>query len=86
MQVEYPFRSYNLFQYVYVLSFHSRARSDKRFREAFAALQSKTVDQQIVVERVVSKLAGLAFCRKGKPSILATKRYQEIIANLETEA
>jgi len=83
MKVEYPFRNYNLFQYVYVLSFYSRARGDKRFLEAFAALQSQTVDGQIVVERVVPKLAGLAFCKKGQPSILATKRYQEIIANLE---
>ncbi len=83
IQVEYPFRNYNLFQYVYVLSFYNRARCDKRFLEALAALQSKTVDGQIVVERVVPKLAGLAFCKKGQPSILATKRYQEIIANLE---
>ena len=86
MQVEYPFRNYNLFQYVYVLSFYSRARSDKRFLEALAALQSKTVEGQIVVERVVPKLAGLNFCKKGRPSILATKRYQEIIANLERKA
>jgi len=84
MQVEYPFRNYNLFQYVYVLSFYNRARVDKRFREAFEALRSKTVDGQIVVERVVPKLASLAFCKKGKPSILATKRYQEIIRNLQT--
>ncbi len=83
MQVEYPFRTYNLFQYIHVLSFYSQARSDKRFLEAFASLQSKTVNEQIVVERVVPKLAGLAFCKKGQPSLLATKRYQEILGNLE---
>ena len=63
MQVEYPFRGYNLFHYVYVL-------------------QSKLLDGQIVVERVVPKLAKLSFCEKGKPSALATQRYQEILMNI----
>lgn len=83
MQIEYPFRNYNLFQYVYVLSFYKRAKEDSRFLEAFEALKSKTVDGQVVVERVVPKLAKLSFCRKGAPSILATKRYHEILENLE---
>lgn len=82
MQVEYPFGSYNLFVYVYVLSFYARARLDERFREALATLQSKLRDGQIVVERVNPRLAGLAFCRKGQPSQLATQRYQEILRNL----
>lgn len=64
MQVEYPFRNYNLFEYVYVLSFYDRARKDRRFLEAFRALEAKTADGQIVVERVVPKLAGLSFCKK----------------------
>jgi hypothetical protein len=83
MQVEYPFRNYNLFVYVYVLSFYKQARADKRFLEALEALKSKTVDGQIVVERVVPKLAGLSFCKKGKTSALATKRYNEIARNLQ---
>lgn len=82
MQVEYPFRSYNLFAYVYILSFYDGAKKDKRFLEAFDALKSKTVDGQIVVERIVPKLAGLSFCEKGKTSASATKRYHEIIQNL----
>lgn len=82
MQVEYPFRNYNLFVYLYVLSFYERAKEDKRFLEALAALQSKLVDGQIVVERVVPKLAGLSFCKKGKPSALATVRYQKMLRNL----
>lgn len=82
MQVEYPFRNYNLFVYVYVLSFYNRAKRDKRFLEALEALQSKLVDGQIVVERVVPKLAGFSFCKKGKPSSLATMRYHEIMNNL----
>jgi len=83
MQIEYPFRNYNLFLYVYVLSFYQRARQDVRFLEALVALKSKLVDGQIVVERVVPKLAGLSFCKKDSPSELATRRYHEIIHNLE---
>lgn len=82
MQVEYPFRNYNLFIYVYVLSFYDRAKEDKRFLEALEALKTKLVDGQIVVERVVPKLTNLSFCKKGKPSTLATNRYYEIINNL----
>ncbi|MDR2145603.1 MAG: hypothetical protein LBE91_03975, partial [Tannerella sp.] len=75
MQVEYPFGNYNLFQYVYVLSFYDRAKEDKRFLEALDALRSKLVNGNIIVERVVPKLAKLEFCRKGAPSELATLRY-----------
>ena len=82
MQVEFPFRNYNLFVYVYVLSFYNRAKEDKRFLEALEALKLKMVDGQIIVERVVTKLAGLSFCKKGKPSELATMRYNEITKNL----
>lgn len=83
MQVEYPFRTYNLFVYVYVLSFYNQAKKDKRFLEAFGALASKVVDGLIVVERGAPKLVGLSFCKKGKPSELATRRYHEILKNLE---
>ncbi|KUG02815.1 hypothetical protein ASZ90_019809 [hydrocarbon metagenome] len=82
MQTEYPFRTYNLFVYVYVLSFYNRAKCDRRFLEALKALESKMVDGQIVVERVNQKLAKLAFCKKGQPSALGTKRYHEILKNL----
>ncbi|GGG06811.1 hypothetical protein [Paenibacillus aceti] len=50
--------------------------------EALEALESKLVDGQIVVERVVPKLAKLFFCKKGQPSSLATMRYREILKNL----
>jgi hypothetical protein len=82
MQCEYPFANYNLFIYVYVLSFYGRARSDPRFLEALAVLQSKLSGGKIVVERVNRKLAGLSFCKKDEPSDLATARYQEILENL----
>ncbi len=83
MQVEYPFRNYNLFVYVYVLSFYNRAKEDKRFLEALKTLESKMVDGQIAVERIAPKLAGLSFCKKGKTSALATIRYHEILRNLQ---
>ncbi|WP_255944814.1 hypothetical protein [Brucepastera parasyntrophica] len=82
MQIEYPFRNYNLFVYTYVLSFYNRAKKDKRFLEALKILQSKLVNGQIVVERVVPKMADFSFCRKGEPSVLATKRYHEILENI----
>jgi hypothetical protein len=83
MQTEYPFGNYNLFIYVYVLSYYNRAKEDKRFLEALNCLESKIVDGKIVVERVNRKLSGLSFCKKGEPSELATKRYHEILKNLE---
>lgn len=82
MQVEYPFRNYNLFIYVYVLSFYKRARENSRFLEAFKTLEAKLVNGKIVVERIVPKLAKLSFCKKGEPSELATMRYREILGNL----
>lgn len=85
MQVEYPFRNYNLFVYVYILSYYKRAIKDQRFLEALKALESKMVNNQIIVERVVPKLAKLNFCKKGQPSELATKRYEEILKNLGSE-
>lgn len=82
MQLEYPFRDYNLFFYLYVLSFYDRAKDDPRFLEAFTALEEKLVDGQVVVERVNRKLSGLSFCKKGEVSELGTKRYREIVHNL----
>lgn len=84
MQVEYPFRNYNLFPYVHTLSFYGRARRDTRFQEALAALESRLTDGQVTVQRVVPKLAKLEFCKKGAVSEPATRRYQEIPRNLKT--
>jgi hypothetical protein len=83
MQTEYPFATYNLFPYVYVLSFYHSARKDARFLDALKTLESKLSDGMVVVERVNKKLAGFSFCEKGKPSELATKRYHEILKNLD---
>jgi len=85
MQVAYPFSTYNLFFYVYVLSFYGGAKRDPRFLEALRALQSNLSDGRVVVERPNPKLAALEFCKKGRPSDLATGRYREILKNLETD-
>lgn len=83
MQAEFPFLRYNLFHYVYVLSFYDRARGDRRFQEALDVLQSKLDARgRIVVEHPNRKLAGLSFCAAGRPSALATARYREIVRNL----
>ena len=82
MKVEYPFFRYNLFFYVYVLSFYAEARKDKRFRETLGSLESRLVDGQIVVENPKRQLARFALCKKGQPNALATKRYREIVKNL----
>ena len=82
MQVEYPFSTYNLFNYVYVLSFYNHAKSDERFLDALNALESKTKEGKIVAMRVNRKLSGLKFCEKNKDSALGTKRYLEIKNNI----
>jgi hypothetical protein len=43
LQVEYPFRTYNLFFWVYVLSFSPRARADPRFAEALATRRYREI-------------------------------------------
>ena len=79
LQVAFPFDSYNLFFYVYVLSFYDKAKKDSRFLEALQVLKDKTVDGNIIVERPNQKLANLTFCKKGEPSELATERYRELL-------
>jgi len=81
-KIEYPFFRYNLFFYLYVLSFYPSARKSPRFRQALKALETKLVDGQVVVENPNRGIAKLAFCRKGEPSRAATKRYREIVKNL----
>lgn len=82
MKLEYPMLRYNLFTYVYVLSFYRAARKDRRFIEAFNVLTSKLVDGMVVIENQNKKLAELDFCRIHEKSALATRRYGEIVGNL----
>lgn len=83
MSVEFPFLRYNLFMYVYVLSFYRTAHKAKPFRAALKTLESKRVDGKMVVENPNRRLARFEFCKKGQPSQAATKRYREIRKNIE---
>lgn len=78
MQTEFPFFRYNLFYFCNTLSYYSKARKDKRFKEALKALEKKLVDGKLVIENPNRQLAMLSFCLKDKGSDLATKKYQEI--------
>jgi hypothetical protein len=83
MQVEYPFLRYNLFNYVYTLSFYDRVKGDQRYAEALRTLESKLDGRgRVVVERPHRRLAELLFCARGRPSEPATSRYREILRNL----
>ncbi len=84
MQVEFPFNRYNLFSYVYVLSFYARARRSRAFMDALAVLRGKLVDGAMIIEHQRPGLEDLEFCREGVPSKLATARCAEIIANTKT--
>lgn len=81
-QVTFPFLTYNLFYYVYVLSFYNAAKRDPRFLEALAVLKGKLADGNILVERPHAKLANLTFCKKGEISEPATEQYHAILKNL----
>lgn len=82
-QVTFPFSNYNLFYYVFVLSFYEAARRDPRFLDTLGVLQSKLRDGQVVVERPHQKLRTLSICRKGEVSELATERYRQLLRNLK---
>jgi hypothetical protein len=81
-KLEYPMLRYNLFSYVYVLSFYASARKRAAFRQALKALEAELQDGRVVVENPNRGLATLASCRKGEPSRLATRRYREILSNV----
>jgi hypothetical protein len=83
MQVEYPFLRYNLFSYLYILSFYDRAKDDPRYLEALRIFESKLDGRnRVVVERPNRRLAEFSFCAAGRPSALATSRYREIVKHL----
>jgi hypothetical protein len=82
MRVEYPMFRYNLFFYVYVLSFYPSATDHPAFLEAFDALSSKLEDNQMIVEHCRKGLEPLELCRTGSANPWATQRFREILRNL----
>lgn len=83
-KIEFPFLQYNIFYYLYVLSFYNKAKKDPRFLSALNFFQSKLVNDEIIVERANPKLKGYSFCEINKPNTLATNRYIELKENLLT--
>ena len=80
-QVEYPFQTYNLFSYVYTLSFYPQAQQDPRFLAAYERLRQTLREDQIVVQRTHPKLANFAAWRQGEVSIKATQHWKSIQHN-----
>lgn len=85
MRVTYPFSSYNLFFYIYVLSFYEAAKKDPRFLEAFSCLKAKLVNGSVMVERQNPGLKELSAYKKGEVCPIGTMRYREILQNLGQE-
>lgn len=82
MKVEYPFLRYNLFYYVYVLSFYDNAKVDKRFLEAFNQLKDKTKNEKLIPENPHKAWQMFDFAKKGQVSEIGTKRWIEINKNI----
>ena len=82
LQIEYPFLRYNLFYYVYVLSYYDITRGDKRFREAYKYLEDKVKDNKLIPENPHKAWRKFDFAKKGYVSQQATKRWIEIKNNL----
>ena len=82
MRVEYPMFRYNLFFYVYVLSFYHDATDHPAFLEAFDALSSKLEANQLIVEHCRKGLESQELCRTVSVNHRATHRFREILRNL----
>lgn len=84
MQIEYPFYRYNLFYYVYVLSFYRKSVNDKRFLEAFGVLTQKLDSMgRIIIEKTKPQLQQLGIYKIGESCEAATERFNEINTNLD---
>jgi len=83
MKIEYPFLRYNLFYYVYVLSFYHIVKKDKRFKEAFNKLKEKITNNELSPETPHKAWNKFDFAKKGKVSEIGTKRWKEILKNIK---
>lgn len=84
MQLEFPLYRYNIFYFVYVLSFFKKAVRDERFKEALDVLRSK-LDQEgnIIIEKTKPQLQKLGIYKAGALCNEANERFKEIIDNIE---
>jgi len=84
-KIEYPFLRYNIFYYVYVLSFYAKARKDRRFLEAYRLLSGKIHGNQVLPENPHPAWQEYNFARKGRVSEIASGRWMEIAARMAEE-
>jgi len=80
---EYPFFRYNIFYYVYVLSFYKYAIKDKRFKDAFHILKGKNEHDKIRLENPHRAWRKFDFARKATDNLLANQRWTEIQSNCQ---
>ena len=75
---------YNLFYYVYILSFYDYAVRDKRFQEAYNQLEKKIKDNKLIPENLHKAWTEFDFAKKGQVSEIGTKRWKEIKNNVKS--
>jgi len=81
MKTEYPFYRYNIFYYVYALSFYDKARKDKRFVEVVSSLKSKETNTGIKVENPHKYWKDILFYNANECN-LSNLKYKELLENL----
>lgn len=83
LKTEFPFRRYNLFYYVYVLSHYDCAIGDTRFREALSVLKSQSVNDGLLVTAPHKAWKGSVFSPETGPSRIASEYWQDITKRLK---
>ncbi len=83
LQIEYPFLRYNIFYFVYVLSFYKKAINDNRFLEVYKYLDDKIENDCLEPENPHKAWRNFDFAKKGKVSEVASKRWIEIKENMK---
>jgi hypothetical protein len=82
LQIEYPFLRYNIFYYVYILSFYDKAIKDVRFQDAFKHLSNRVKNDKLIPENPHKAWQKFDFAKKGMISEIGSKRWIEIKNNL----
>lgn len=84
-QIEYPFLRYNIFYYVYVLSFYKAALNDSGFLEAYQKLAGKIKNGRLIPENPHKAWQQFDFGIKSQGSDVATERWNEIETNMRNK-
>jgi len=82
-KIEYPFLRYNIFYYVYVLSFYEKARCDERYKAAYELILDKAENGDIILENPHRAWRSYDFARKGQVSRLAMRRWLEVVGRMQ---